>query len=344
VALHPGIGRYVEVSLGAQVASAIDTSARILHRMSRPRSHLGGFYHGFDAMAEALALAPDSTIRFGDVVKHAERDGDGELRVYVSPFSSKYDPSPRYWSGLLTRIGRSQRERPMRIVFDPGPNLSTRRFATEVARAVATTLPAGVSCEVAAGDSAHGLSLAGELAELDRSDVVICADSFAAHASAVLGCTTLVVASPGLERWRVPAPSSFYLDAVAPLETTAAAIDEVLAVRAGPTADWAAAVATVDAAAADLEAVLDAGTGADLAEAFDRFDAARSAAVTAASAAGLRAVLGDFPYAMPLRPVDLDLEDPVLGEASLLYARTRLAEWRGTNLAKLITVTGVEAS
>jgi hypothetical protein len=121
-------------------------------------------------------------------------------------------------------------------------------------------------------------------------------------------------------------------------------IDEVLAVRAGPTPDWGAAVATVVAAAADLEAVLDAGSGADLAEAFDRFDAARSAAVTAASAAGLRAVLGDFPYAMPLRPVDLDLEDPVLGEASLLYARTRLAEWRGTNLAKLITVTGVEAS
>src|SRR5205823_422280 len=111
---------------------------------------------------------------------------------FVSPFSSKYDPSPRYWSTLVATLVPDDAGRSVRFVLDPGPNPTTRRFAADVARAAAArSRQPAVAHTVAAPDRPGGLSLRGVFAELKRSHVVVCADSFAAHAGPRMGCTTL---------------------------------------------------------------------------------------------------------------------------------------------------------
>jgi hypothetical protein len=112
--------------------------------------------------------------------------------------------------------------------------LDTRRFASALLRA-ASPLATGVATFRLAGGGERGNTLARALDEIEQADVVICADSFAAHAAPVLGCTTFVLASPGLENWRVPSKRSFYFDAAEPPETVGLGIRQVLShLRVGP--------------------------------------------------------------------------------------------------------------
>src|SRR5204862_312112 len=77
-------------------------------------------------------------------------------------------------------------------------------------------------------DEAGKLSLPAVFAELRRADVALCADSFVAHAAPRLGCSTLVIASPGLENWRVPSSRSFYFDAERPIGEVVSAMRQIL--------------------------------------------------------------------------------------------------------------------
>ncbi|MGH2537498.1 MAG: glycosyltransferase family 9 protein, partial [Candidatus Promineifilaceae bacterium] len=219
--------RYVELSLGAQRAAAVDNTRRCLYRLQAPPAYFGNYYHGFDYLAGALGLRPEPAGRFS-VARRRPGPPGGALRLYVSPFTSKYDPSPLYWSQLLAAIAPDRPAGRLEFVLDPGPNLATWRFAREIARSLAARLPAGATAGVAGGQNGRSLPLAGVADALAGAQAAICADSFTAHLAAALGRPALVLAGRGLEDWRVPAPASFYFSAEAPLQKVAEAMRQVL--------------------------------------------------------------------------------------------------------------------
>jgi ADP-heptose:LPS heptosyltransferase len=222
------IPRYIELSLGAQMLAAVDNNRRWIYRLHQPVSYFKNFYYGYSNLIQGLGLSPLMKDRFSNIVTRSQWPADDELRIFVSPFTSKYDPSPLYWSRLLASLITSPPQRPVRVLLDPGPNLTTMRFAEELSRSAGARAPSRVSFEVAQSVDGPGLPLAGVFAELERTHVVICSDSFITHIAPTLGCTTMVLASRGLEDWRVPAPRNFYLNAEDPPEEIIGAMKQIL--------------------------------------------------------------------------------------------------------------------
>jgi hypothetical protein len=95
IAAEPEVARYVELSLGARILTAVDNRASWTYHQTLSAAYFRNVYDGFDELARRLGVAPDPADR---VEPDAGRVHDGELRVFVSPFSSKYEPSARYWS------------------------------------------------------------------------------------------------------------------------------------------------------------------------------------------------------------------------------------------------------
>jgi len=224
------IAKYAEISLGGRILVAVDNCAHRIYRLSLPTFSLRSVYDSLEWLARGLGARADGVSRYGGAGAGQPPVPDGPIVVFVSPFTSKYDPSPRYWSRLLAKLAASDWARPLRIVLDAGPNLDTKRFSSEVARAAAAHCPRSTaSFEVEVPAAGGGLSLADVLAQLGQAHVVICADSFAAHAAALTNATSMVLATPGLDYWRVPHQRSFRFDAQAPLADVAAAMRLVLA-------------------------------------------------------------------------------------------------------------------
>jgi hypothetical protein len=344
VTAEPGIAKYAELSLGARALAAVDNREGWTYHQTLPAGSFRNVYDGFDELARRLGVSPDAADRLD---RAAGRSGDGgELRVFVSPFSSKYDPSPRYWSALLATLVPDETARAVRFVLDPGPNRATGSFAAGVARAAAARRPkAGVSFTVAHADRGGTLSLPGVFAELARAELAVCADSFTAHAAPRMACTTIVVASPGLENWRVPSDRSYYFDAETPLADLVAGMRQILELHGvgaaasvkppvgDPEARLAAADAELGAAVTD-----DAGFEA-LCSAYERFSAARAAVLgrVADWPPAAAALAADHGYDIPARDLNGHRATPAGLEPDLRrFVQDHWLSWRNTNLRKYL--------
>jgi hypothetical protein len=347
VAHEPQVARYAELSVGARVLAAVDNRSGWTYHQRLPDASFRNVYDGFDELARRLGVVPDPADRFGPP---RSADAGEPLRVFVSPFSSKYDPSPVWWSALVSLLAPSGSGRPVELVLDPGPNARTRRFAAGVARAAAARAAQGVSCSVA-GAEPGGLALPEVFEELARTDVVLCADSFAAHAAPRYGCTTLVVASPGLESWRVPSGRSYYFDAERPLAELVTAMRPVLALHgvggngsAPPVGDVERRLARADAELAD--AVSNGSTLAALCTAYERFGAARHEVVgrVAGWPPDARALTRDHAYDEPARSLDGGPSAAAAFEADTRrFVQNSWLGWRNTNLRKYLAARLSEA-
>jgi hypothetical protein len=221
------IPRYMELSLGAQVLVAVDNLRGWAYREIPPTGYYDNYYDTFDYFLRRLGIPHNTQDRFNHSSARNENSLDKPLQVYVSPFTSKYDPSPNYWSRLLAGLAPGSSLREIRFTLDPGPNATTKRFATEVLHSLGSQVNRQIAFELARPKYGPILAI-GEVFEiLDQTDIVICADSFTAHAAPATGCTTLVVANAGVESWRVPCHSSYYFDLRASLSEIIAAMCQI---------------------------------------------------------------------------------------------------------------------
>ncbi len=354
-ALHPlmlpeaGVGLYLEISIGARSAVLVDCERRWLHRLLLPGPYDLNYYQALWAIAGWLGAGP----RPGDRASAVERNGveppRDQLCVLVSPFTSKHEPAEAYWSQLLSSAVPCRVAGATRMVFDPGPNAFTRRFAHALARSVEARCPHPVHCAVVGQGEPGPVSLQQVFAAMEGAHAVICVDSFAAHAAPLFGCVTLVVGWTGLENWRIPGGPSFYFDGSATVETVASAMRHVLdAVGAGRCKSGAgprltrAQVGLLDAAEHLGEVLSNGGAEAPrtLADACNRFAEAYLAGLgeTEIEALGVAELFRDYPYPelrLPRVPVDGPL---AAGEREDVerHLRHQVRQWLGTNLSKYL--------
>lgn len=222
------VRKYLELSLGARSVYLFDTERQWLYRFRHPDPYFANYYYALNHLLRCLGLEPHSSDRFAEVVRRKGAKATGRLDVFVSPFTSKYDPSSVYWSRLLATVVRQTAPVPLTLHLDTGNNWRTQRFAIELARSVAASLPSNVELRLARDEESQSLTLPGVYDHLDRCHAVICADSFAAHAGPLFGCVALVVAKAELKDWHVPSDGSFYFDAEWPVGEVAAAMGTLL--------------------------------------------------------------------------------------------------------------------
>ncbi len=224
---------YVELSLGTEAVFVVDNAQRTLCHMPRLAPYFTNFYAGFAESARWLGLMPEDDGRFavdgaGIVQRSGTRSTD-QLRIYVSPFTSKYDPSPIYWSRLLCAVlADTPADMAIHCMLDTGPNMATRRFAQEIVRSVSARALGHIEFSVAEAADAEISGLRAALSWMADAHVVICADSFTAHAAPLFGCLTCVIAASGLDNWRVPHRASYYFGADGDMAQIAAAIRSLI--------------------------------------------------------------------------------------------------------------------
>lgn len=338
--------RYVELSLGARRCSVVDNTRRQLYQFEVPPFYYGNYYDSVAYLLKRIGLSPQApgTSEMGPRNTPTVQEA---LRIYVSPFTSKYDPSRRYWSRLLQSLAPSSPANALHFVLDPGPNAGTWRFAQEVVQAAAANSGAMATFEVARDGNRRSLPLPAVFTELKRADTVICADSFTAHAGPAHGAVTLVVASRGLEDWRVPAPQSFYFSAEAPLPDVAAGMQQILGHlgaesvtahrRPAVTASERQFLEVTNALWQSLH--LDGETSREaLLHCYQEFTC-RAKQVTERLPlwpARTKGLLDDFPYEERLHPLDdvaVEYWDDVRN-----YIENSVRRWRNTNLYKYLSM------
>lgn len=255
-AVVPGVtrrgspARFVELSLGARSLEVFDGEARTLHELDRQVPYHANYY---DFVVHALRwLGTKAAVH--DRLATPRRPPGGVRTVAVSPFTSKYEPSEAAWSTLVGTLAVASWAGAVRFVFDPGPSLATERFAVALARSIRARAGREIACDVASEAPARTRGLAGVLRLLEEADVVIAADSFAAHAAPLAGCTALVLANRALRHWRVPRAPVFYFDDETAPDVVARGMRRALAAadrhfeRAGETRPWTTSVGAALAA------------------------------------------------------------------------------------------------
>jgi hypothetical protein len=340
-----GITRYVELSVGARTLTAVDNRNGWIYRPLQGLNHYyANYYDTLSRMAAALGLRDNGSDRFDSVTSRRAKPDDDELVVYVSPFTSKYDPSLRYWSRLLS-TPVPEPPRPVRFVLDPGINLSTSRFTAQLAKSAAASRGSGdVEFTVAEPDGRRGLTLRGAFTQLDRSHVALCADSFTAHAAPLMGCTTLVLAVAGLENWRVPYPRSFYFDGHAGVDGTVDGLRQILAHHGAVRSPeqhrppfGAAEEELISLGHAQYRSLAGDADAAEVCAVYARLACARDAVLRRVPQwpAGARALLRDHTYEFPEAPLDPDLPAP-LRRSLVRHVEDQWLRWRNTNLCKYL--------
>lgn len=347
---EPKINRYLEISLGARLMMAVDRAKRWIYRLSIPTGIFDNYYFVFQYFLHSLGFRSEMDDRFNSLVSHTAKPQNGSLRAYVSPFTSKYDPSPRYWSRLLTSLVSPESPREVRFIIDPGPNAVTRHFANEVTRSSASRGNPRVSFEVAHAPGSLNLPLEGVLSELEQAQLVICADSFTAHAAPLMNCTTLVVANPGLENWRVPYQKSFYFDALLPISTLCSGIQQILSHfgTEPPHFLFRPLISEVENhlldATHEMQRLLDQGDQVSLQELVSRYNdlsgIARATTLRLTHwSPGARALLTDYPYENPFRLIQHeDVMNQQYSPAIVLYLQNTVLSWRNTNIFKYLSL------
>jgi len=344
--------RYVELSLGSRSAFVLEPGGDALHRVHHVTPYFENYYAACHHLLRSLGLAVREGERFESLSGRPageSGDGDGTFRIFVSPFTSKYEPSLAYWSRLLAELAAEGGPRPLRFVIDPGVGRASERMARALERSAAARLPAGVTAGLAGEDGRRRLSLPAVLRLLASCRAVVCADSYAAHAAPHFGCLTLVVAQEGLEPWRVPSDRSFYFRAEDPVDEVAAAMHEVLrSAAADPGSAEAERALFTRAEERLLEAcerlaarLEDGGDGnaASLVGLHSRFVAAQALVVGAlgrgrhdGSALFRDTAYRPLPAAVPERP------GGGLAPGGETYLRDQLERWRNTNLQKYLSL------
>lgn len=345
--LAPHTQRYVELSLGAQHAAVVDNVSRSFRSTSLIPEAGTSYYGALDQLLEWLGIQSHKIKRYKDVVQHQESAPLHSIRIFVSPFTSKYNPSLIYWSQILSSLWLRYSQHQVEFVLDPGANPNTERFSSALAKSAMAQAAPGIRFSLA-GQGGHGLPLQGVFTEMERSHVVLCADSFAAHAGPLFGCTTLVVAAPGLENWRTPSSQSYYFDTGQPVGKMAAAMREILNLTFSRTQEERAMelgstlgedAFRLNQATDRLRALLqDRGTQmeGELAEANTKFGESYKAVIRN---------LGEWPGECSAIFQDVDYDriwrmDSHSGDLPewdwLDHLQTALARWENTNLRKLL--------
>ncbi len=228
MAREPTVTRYLEIALGAESAVLLDSSSRSAHAFRMPTEKLINYYHGLDEIARWLQFPVIPEERFIKVRRASSPKLAEHLTIFFSPFTSKFDPSSIFWARLLVQVLAKLGPETVRLRLDAGANLSTQAFAEVLRQSLVARCGGNVQVEVARGDGRQNLPLDALWSELERANVVICTDSFVAHAAPLCGCRTLVLAGAELSNWRVPSPWSFYFDGASAVDELASGISRVL--------------------------------------------------------------------------------------------------------------------
>lgn len=354
VCREPGVERYAELSLGTCSASVVDNPRKRLHRIRRPH-YFQNFYAGLNHLARWMGLTPSLSERFRGVpVQRYADPSDERMEIFVSAFTSKYDPSPIYWSRLLCLLSKAAGERPVRFVLDRGTNFSTARFSEQVAVSAQARVGANVRFEVAGASKGRYPNLADVFSQIERSHVVVCSDSFAAHIAPLFECITLVLAAEGLENWRVPSRRSYYFDAAANSDAVAEGMREVLLTAWGKPAKrpfQSEMELRVDSATRRLARVMDNGRNGEigtLLRVFEDFVGtfAEIASELGEDRSGSGMLFDDFSYADALTSylgtLRASSQAPSNGDAlnrdTFVHLEDHWQQWENTNLRKYLAM------
>lgn len=210
---EPTVRRYIELSLGPRQLLVLDKARQRQWRMPVAEPNFDNFYDCMRHMQHWLGAPEDlSTEALILTEGRNEAANPDELIFFINAFTSKEDPSERYWSELLASMLPPELERPVCLVINTGPNLATRSLAFAMARRVEALGRKGVRCEVPYHADKPGTTLTiGDIFLFsDRADVVVTADSFPAHAAQLYRKLTVVLGRENTENWRSPSPMSFY--------------------------------------------------------------------------------------------------------------------------------------
>ncbi len=330
---------FLEISLGARTAHLFDSERQWLYRLLHIEPYFANYYHASHHLLRSLGLHPESQDRFGHVVRRVDAKADDRRDVFVSPFTSKYDPSGVYWSRLLLGLVRCAGPGGLSLHLDTGRNWKTQRFAIELARSLAPTLPPNVEVRLARDGNDPSLTLPHVYDYLERCRAVICADSFAAHAGPLFGCLTLVLAKSELKDWRVPSENSFYFDSDSPVDEVAATMGSLLAEILRPksrlelSASFSQAELELCAWADELEERLQAGSKAD--DAFIRLYR-KFASHHRVVAERRREAAGGEPLFWKSFDGDVRAPERDCAAGMMPHLRDQLERWQNTNFAKYV--------
>ena len=338
IAGEAGVRRYVELSLGARSIVAFDSDTRCLHNSVPIEPYLANYYDSLEHFLHWLGGGRVATDRRKIVDGQRQPPDDQTLTFLVSPFTSKKDPMEAYWSRLLAGLVPPELTRRSRLLIDPGPNLTTERFASALARA-ATAQGGGLRCEVAREEGKRTLPLDAVFRQLEQTQVVICADSFAAHAAPLFGCLTLVVAPPGLGDWRVPAANSYYFDQQVPVDRIAAAMRRLIAVAHGDDPPWIppGGGRLIAASRALTDDFANGATPETLKQGYDDFSRALHGMVASLDQwpQELATLATDRPYRQQLPTLALGF--PTTRDRDLrLHLESHFRQWHNSNLCKYL--------
>lgn len=346
---EPKIDRFVELSLGTHSAYALDRRRGWLYCKNGSLPYFTNYYFGLNQLAQWLGLAPRITDRLSAIARTAsDKRIEDRLRIFVSPFTSKYNPSQMYWSRVLASLFRSAPERPVEFVLDAGPNPATESFASAVKRSAQARIPRGVTIEIARTEGKRVLNLDGVFSEMERAHVVICADSFAAHAAPLFGCTTLVLAASGLENWRVPLPTSFYFNTEYHFDLVIEGMRRVLGglgiegLHNCSTPLLSTDEQELDATTEQLHRLFesDGRKASDLVRAcYEKWDRSYQSALTGLAKwpREFSGLLRDFDYdGGLLQPGSQNLDAGELSADMLAHLQDQLEQWENTNLRKYL--------
>jgi hypothetical protein len=341
ICARPSMRTYVEISLGAQCALFADTHSGTIHSTQMPAEVKTNYYEVSEWLLEWLGIPVKASDRYVNVIERAGKDPSKSLRIFVSPFTSKYEASVVYWSKILASLGAVPFRRNIEFILDPGASLTTERFASALLRSGASCASSATRFRTASDPDSRTLGLAGVFSELEQCDVVLCADSFAAHAGPLFDCATLVMAHAGLESWRTPYERSFYFDMEQPISDVLPAMTRILEQFSGDAAQVAAALPSeaieLHRATGRLKKIIEDShqvTASALNGNYDSFAASYAAVADnlqerSGCPAGL---LHDADYRRTWPSIELKADD----DDELRRLHARLDRWENTNLRKFL--------
>lgn len=329
IAAEPAVRLYAEIALGVRSAVLVDNDRGLHFQTTLPEAYATNFY---EALAELIRWAGFPLATPYRDVDPAPVPRNSRYTILVSPFTSKMDPSELFWARLLALLAARIGSRPVEFVIDCGPNQSTAAFAGALARAAYSCSHGALRCRVITPPPNRGLSFPEIFAEVRRADVVLTADSFLAHAAPMLHRAAIVLASEGVERWRVPSPQSFYFRDSCPVEDTAFAMHRVLSENTQAvqreTTQLHRLSLSVREAFGSATATVDKKLWSEL------WQACQQVVLQLPGwPSGFETLFADVEYATLLPPWPAGATDTAQVQRHL---RSRFVEWQNSNLAKYL--------
>ena len=350
-----GVSRYVELALGPRQLLALDRRRLLQWRMPVAEPEFQNYYDCVQGMCDWLgATRGVSTEQLMPVTPRPAPREAQELVVFVNPFTSKEDPSERYWAELLCSVWPAAPGTPVRMLINTGPSLTTRSLALGLARKVeAHYAGRALRVEVPYQPNKPGSILGiGDIFRLsDAADVIFTADSFPAHAAQLFRRLTMVLGKPRTEPWRSPSEHSFYFSSIEPLSAVAQGIRTLLAALIQQDSElpaWSEAADSLRSTMAALEGLLTS----------DRLEEQSAETVLQCWASlrqlqpafleqllvaepGYEAVFRDSVYSELLPSLGGVQSSALANNAEAAgHLRRRLAEWKNSNLPKYVLQLG----